>query len=129
MGFNYGMQGKTSQQQAIVRQREREEELRKKERVKQNKIICKPLDRTGDFEAVTFEQGVRTLLELQISRTAIANEPCGLDEEKIHVWIEEVGFKYVEKNQQFEKVLITTVDVENGKLKTDWDKLTRVEQK
>lgn len=129
MRYNYGMHNKTPEQKAIVRQREQEEERRRQEREKQDKVICKPVKRTADFEAVTFEQGVRTLLELRISRTAIVNKPCGLDEEKIHVWLEEVGSKYVVKNQQFETVLIASVDVENGKLKTDWDKLTRVEQK
>ncbi|RHW38717.1 hypothetical protein D1B33_07540 [Lysinibacillus yapensis] len=126
MGFNYSMQGKTPQQQAIVRKREEEDERRKQERDKQNKIVCKPAEQEMDYRAVVFEQGVRTLLELRVSGTAVANQPCGLDEETIYQWLEKVGSKHVEKNQQFERVLIASVDVENGKMKTEWSKLTRV---
>lgn len=128
MGFNYSMQGKSPQQQAIVRKQEQEEERRKLERKKQNKIVCKPVVPAMDYRAVTFEQGVRTLLELRVSGTAVANKPCGLDEETIHQWLEEIGFQYIKKDQNFETVLINYKDVENGELKTPWDKLTRIQQ-
>lgn len=129
MSFNFGTKHLTGQQQAIIRQREKNDELLKKENKKQNEITCKPVKSNGDYRAVVFEQGVRTLLELRVSGTAVVNQPCGLDEETIFQWLEKIGSNYVEKNQQFERVLIASVDVENGKLKTDWNKLTRVSDK
>jgi len=128
MGYNFGMQGKSSQQQAIVRQREREEELRKKERIRQNEISCKAIERTGQYYVVTFSKGVQPILELRLSTTAIANQPCGLDSEKTHQWLEAAGMKYAEQTKSFETVLITANDVVEGKLVTEWKNLNRISE-
>jgi len=126
MGYNYGMQGKTSQQQAIVRLREKEDELRKRESKRQKEITCKPIKSNGDYRAVSFEQGVRTLLELRVSGSAIANGTSKLDEKTIDAWLEKIGSRYVKANQPFESVLITSSDVVNSELVTDWKDLKRV---
>lgn len=126
MGFNYGTRHLSGQQQAIIKQREKKDEILKQESEKQDEIICRPIKNNGDYKAVIFEQGDKIILELRVSGTAINNQPCGLDEKTIHHWLEEVGFVNIKKEQQSEKVLITSGDVENGKLKTDWKNLNRV---
>lgn len=128
MGYNYGMHGKSSQQQAIVRQREREEKLRKQERERQNEITCKPIMGAGSYEAVTFSKGVNPILELRVSDIALANEPCGLDRDIIHQWLESNGMKFVKDVMSFEIVLIKASDVVVGKLVTEWKNLNRIKQ-
>ena len=63
MSFNHRTSHLSGQQQAIIRQREKNDEIRKQESKKQNDIICKPIESNGDYRAVVFEQGVRKLLE------------------------------------------------------------------
>lgn len=126
MSFNFGTRHLTGQQQAIIRQREKEDEIRKQESKKQKEIICKSIKSNGDYRAVVFEQGVKTLLELRISGTAIVNGQSKLDEKTIDGWLERIGKQHVEPNQAFETVLIISSDVVNAELVTDWKNLKRV---
>lgn len=126
MGYNYKMHDKNSQQQAIVRQREREDELRKKESDNKNKISCKVIERTGNFEAVLFTIDLQPILELRVNESTIANQSCGLSEEIIHEWIENVGKGFIKKTKIFETVLITSKDVVNSELVTEWANLNRI---
>ena len=128
MGYNYGMQGKTSQQQAIVRQREREEELRKKEAAKQNEISCKAIQQAGDYKVVSFSKGIHPVLELRVTGSAIANQPCGIERVEIHQWLETTGMQYAKQTKSFEIVLITSKDVVDGKLITEWKNLNKVNE-
>ena len=125
MSFNHGTSHLSGQQQAIIRQREKNDEIRKQESKKQNDIICKPIESNGDYRAVVFEQGVRKLLELRVSGSAIANGTSKLDEKTIVEWLERIGSQHVKLNQPFETVLIISSDVVNGELVTDWKNLKK----
>ena len=44
MSFNHGTSHLSGQQKAIIRQREKNDEIREQESKKQNGIICKPIE-------------------------------------------------------------------------------------
>lgn len=132
MGFRFDMQGKSPQAQAIVRKRDKEEELRKNERERikreseQNKVTFKEGHKNGDYEVVVFEKGQTPILELRVSGTAIANEPCGLDRESIHEWLGSIGETYAKQSEAYETVMISSNDVVNKKIVTEWNNLKRI---
>lgn len=132
MGYRYDMQGKSSQAQAIVRKRDREEELRKSERERiekeseQSKVTFKEGHKNGDYEVVVFEKGQTPILELRVTGTAIANEPCGLDRDSIHEWLGNIGETYAKQSKSFETVVISSNDIVNKKIVTEWNNLKRV---
>jgi hypothetical protein len=123
MGFRYDMRNKSPQQQAIVRQRDRADELVKEEKSKE--ITCTPIQRTGDFEAVYFSKGSTKILELRISHTAMVNAPCNLKGVKIHDWLCKTGKSFINNVKDFEILMITSYDVQDQKLMTNWKNLRR----
>jgi len=132
LGFRFDMQGKSPQAQAIVRKRDKEEELRKSERERiereseQNKVTFKEGHKNGDYEVVVFEKGQTPILELRVSCTTIANEPCGLDRDSIHEWLGSIGEIYAKQSKSYEIVMIAANDVVNKKVVTEWSNLKRV---
>ncbi|MFJ8517067.1 hypothetical protein [Lysinibacillus xylanilyticus] len=132
MGYRFDMQNKSTQAQAIVRKRDREEELKKseKERIEreseQNKVTFKEGHKNGDYEVVVFEKGQTPILELRVSGTAIANEPCGLDGDSIHEWLGSIGENHAKQSKSYEIVMISSTDVVNKKIVTEWNNLKRI---
>jgi hypothetical protein len=124
MGYRYDMQNKSAQAQAIVRQREKADELAKKHKTEE--IKCNPSTRNGDYESVMFTKGTSNILELRISGTAIVTENTKLSEVDIHKWLCSVGSSFVDQVKSYETILITSNDVQDQKLVTSWKKLNRV---
>lgn len=132
MSFRYDMQNKTPQQQEIVRRRDAEDKKRteeyerKQKELAGNSITWLPVkDVGGDYKAVWFTKGNRDLLELRISRTAIVVDQSGLRDRDIYEWLGEVGKGYAESLTNFEVIIITSNDVRDQKLITDWKNLKR----
>lgn len=127
MGFRYDMQNKSSQSQAIVRQRDKEEQRREEERRKKQaeEVKCESIKNNGDYQSVIFTKNNNRLLELRISGTAIVNGPCGLIDEDITKWLCNTGMKFVEEVKAFEILMITSYDVIDKKLITNWDSLRK----
>lgn len=125
MGYRFDMRDKSPQQQAIVKQRDKEEELRNQ---KAEEIKCSSIKRTGDFEAVYFSKGNTKILELRVSHTAMVNEPCKLKEVKIHDWLCKTGRSFINNVKEFEILMITSYDVQDQKLITDWKNLRKEQQ-
>ncbi|MFK9115984.1 hypothetical protein ABEI56_24690 [Peribacillus castrilensis] len=123
MGFRYDMRDKTGQQQAIVRTRDEEEKRR--EQARKDEIKCSPSPRTADFEGVLFTRKDKPLLELRVSGTAMVNGPCNLKEVKIHDWLCKTGRSFIGQVKEFEILTITSYDVLDQKLITDWKNLRR----
>lgn len=128
MGFRHDMKDKGPQARAIVRQRDRADELleKKPEKViEKMKIECVPSPRLGDYEGVFFKRDEEVLFELRVSGTAIVNGPCELKDIDIHKWLCNTGKKFateVEKNETF---TILAADVTRQTLMTDWTNLRR----
>lgn len=79
----------------------------------------------GDFKGIYLKKDGITLLELRVSGTAIANGPCNLQEVDIYKWLYETGLEHIEKVKSFEIVTISSYDIIDQKLITDWDSLKR----
>lgn len=134
MDFRYDMRGKSTQAQAIVRQRDNEKEHRNREREriqreseKKAKVIFNVGQKNGDYEVVVFEREQAPILELRVSGSAIANEPCGLDINSIHEWLGDIGENYADQCKSYEIILITSKDVLNQKLIANWGDLERID--
>lgn len=123
MGFRYDMRDKTGQQQAIVRARDAEEKRR--EQAREDEIKCSPSPRTADFEGVFFTKKDVPLLELRVSGTALVNGPCNLKDVKIHDWLCRTGRTFIEQVKEYEILTITSYDVLDKKLITNWKNLRR----
>ncbi|MCW1837360.1 hypothetical protein [Bacillus xiamenensis] len=80
MGFRYDLRHLDPQRRVIVTKKDQEEK-------KRNEVIP-PL---GDYEGVYFVKNGLSLFELRISKTAIVNEPCKLNEINITNWLCKVG--------------------------------------
>ncbi|MFJ5750107.1 hypothetical protein ACIP97_16240 [Peribacillus frigoritolerans] len=123
MGFRYDMKDKTGQQQAIVRARDEAEKRREQEN--SDEIKCSPSPRTADFEGVYFTKNNIPLLELRVSGTAMVNGSCNLKKVKIHDWLCKTGRSFIGQVKEFEVLTITSYDVLDKKLITDWKNLRR----
>ncbi|KAB2337644.1 hypothetical protein F7731_08600 [Cytobacillus depressus] len=130
MGFRYDMQNKSTQAQAVVRQRDREEKIREEEYKKKNveEIKCNRTVKNGDYEAVLFTKGNKNLLELRVSGSAIQNGPCGLIDEEITNWLCKTGSSFINQVKTFETLIITSNDVVNKELITSWKNLRKETQ-
>ncbi|MED1122410.1 hypothetical protein [Bacillus atrophaeus] len=78
MGYRYDMRSYSSQQQAIVRQRD-EAEKRRREEAERQKVKCERTPRNGNYEGVHFTKNGEYLLELRVSGTALVNVPCKVE--------------------------------------------------
>lgn len=131
MGFRYDMRDKTPQQQAIVRKRDESDKILRKQNTfpkpdwVSSNINGFKAERKGDYEAVIFRKNNINLLELRVSDTAIANNPCGLDKKYIHEWLWETGIKQVNKIGKPLVLTITSYDVVNGELITNLENLKK----
>lgn len=129
MGFRYDMRGKDSQIQAIVRKKDEEERRREEEyRKKKNKVRCNVVPNNGAYHAVQFTRDNKRILELRISIAAIFNEPCGLKDQDVAVWLCQTGKSFIDEVKSFETLVITSLDVINKELITNWKNLKREEQ-
>jgi hypothetical protein len=117
--FRYDMQGKTSQQQEIVRQKDKREKMKKQE----PKIHCGKVERTGDYEAVLIYINNTPRLKLKVSGTAIVNKPCGLKGLDIHDWLCKTGKSIIKDIKEYKVLLITSYDVVDTKLNKKWSHL------
>lgn len=66
-----------------------------------------------------------SLFELRISKTAIVNAPCKLNEINITNWLCKVGKQHIDKVKDFEIINISSEDVVNQKLISEWSSLIR----
>lgn len=128
MSFRYGMRDKSPQAQAIVRQRDKEDELLKQSQKEKTEIECKPSPRKADYEGVFFLKDDRIILELRVSGLAITNGPCNLKNINIHEWLCRTGRSFVSDVKEFEIIQIDSVDVLDQKLVSDWRSLKRVKE-
>ncbi|WP_245705282.1 hypothetical protein [Alteribacillus persepolensis] len=133
MGFRFDMQNKSSQQQAIVRKRDeadkrRREESQKKKDGSRQELKWEVSPRLSDYEGIFVKDGEKYLFELRVSRTTLFNEPCGLNEKNVHDWLFEVSNAFAEEVKEYKIFCITSSDVRDGELTTDWKNL-RVETK
>ncbi|WP_144533535.1 hypothetical protein [Bacillus pumilus] len=91
-----------------------------------NEIQYEKSPRFSDYEGVYFKKDGVPLLELRVSGTALVNAPCNLQEVKdIYKWLYETGLEHIEKVKSFEIVTITSYDIIDQKLITDWESLRR----
>lgn len=124
MGFRYDLKHLDSQQRALVAKRDQEEKLRQEE-IKRNQIECEKIPPSGDYEGIYLVKNGLRLLELRISKTAIVNEPCKLNEVNITNWLCKVGKQHIDKVKDFEIITISSSDVVDQKLINEWDYLIR----
>ncbi|MFP8642077.1 hypothetical protein ACLHWY_11065 [Priestia aryabhattai] len=145
MSYRYDMSGKNSQQQAIVRARDEEDRRREEERKKREKektIIPKPdfisnskgvvaykLPKNGDYEAISFYKDNDSILELRLSGTAIMNKPCGLTGIDVSNWLWETGLKFIKEAKEFSILTITSNDVKEQELITEWSNIRKEQKK
>jgi len=135
----YRGSGKFSPQQLhIMDQKKKSDKLREKEAPKLNENAVKSdwskgkikgykLPKSGDFEAISFYNNEKLILELRVSGTAIVNQPCGLKEKNIHEWLWNSGIEFIKEVKEPHTLMITSYDVVNGVLTTDWKNLRREE--
>ncbi|TYS66356.1 hypothetical protein FZD47_02395 [Bacillus infantis] len=130
MGFRHDMKNAPPQQRAIVNQRDKEdrrrEEERKQSKAEKERIDCIVNPRVADYESVTFVRDNRHLFELRVSGSAIANGPAKLNRATIHEWLCETGRSYIDQVKDYEIVMISSYDVQNRKLVTEWKSLRRI---
>lgn len=126
MGYRYDMRNYSQQQQAIVREREKQDEILKNESKKKEKEIeCYPVKNVPDYQGVQFSKNNIKILEIRVSDTAIVNGPCNLKDVDIHKWLCKTGREFIDQVIKFEILTITSYDVENQKLITNWKNLRR----
>ncbi|MGG3642023.1 hypothetical protein ABES38_11705 [Bacillus gobiensis] len=126
MAFRHDMRGYTSQQQAIVRNRDKQDEiLRNQSKKKENEIECQPIENNGPYASVLFTKNSKSILQLRVSDTAMKNEPCKLKHVDIHKWLCKIGREFIDQVEKFEILMITSHDVKDQKLITNWKNLRR----
>lgn len=63
------------------------------------------------------------LLQLKITLTAVVSQGSKLHPDTIHKWLFLNGIRFAEKVDEFKTLIITSKDVIDGKLITDWTQL------
>ncbi|MDM5306326.1 hypothetical protein [Peribacillus frigoritolerans] len=136
----YRGSGKFSPQQLhIIDQKKKNDKLREKEepKIKVNDIKTEwsngeikgyKLPKTADFEAVSFYKDEKFTLELRVSGTAIANQPCGLSDKNVHEWLWKTGLEFVNELKAPQKLLIVSDEINNGALIIDWKDIRKCEE-
>ncbi|KPU59553.1 hypothetical protein [Bacillus wiedmannii] len=93
----------------------------------ENLTVCE-YPRLGDYDAISFSKGEELILVLGVSGTAQVAADCGLKGLDIQRWLLETGSVFVNEISEMKKLMITSNDVLNGKLNTDWSKLKEMEE-
>jgi hypothetical protein len=124
MGHRYDMQGRDPQVQAIVRKRDAEDKRREEESKKlQEKVDCREVpNHGGDYQSVCFTKGNEKLLELRISNTAVK-----IIDEDVQTWLRKTGREFINEVKSFEIIMITSENIINKRLQTNWKNLKRIE--
>ncbi|MGE7308075.1 hypothetical protein ACQKJG_30185 [Priestia megaterium] len=75
-------------------------------------VILAKKENTGNF-----------LLELKITHIAVVSPASRLNLDTIHSWLYLTGLRFVKKVDKFKTLTITSKDVVDGQLITDWTEL------
>lgn len=138
MSYRYDMGGKTPQQKAIVRARDEEDRRREQKKTiipkpdfisKSKDVVAYKLPKSGDYEAISFYKDNNSVLELRLSGTAIVNKPCGLTDVDIYSWLWETGLKFIKEVKEFSILTITSHDVKDKELITEWSNIRKEKKK
>lgn len=65
------------------------------------------------------------LLQLKITYATVLNQGSKLHPDTIHQWLFLNGMRFAEKVDKFKTIIITSKDVRDGKLITDWTQLQK----
>lgn len=134
MGFRYDMQGKSPQQQAIVRKQD-EAEKKKLEAAKQkksdefqSKLSYEIAPNKAAYHGILVKDKENNLFELRVTIATLFNEQSGISEVNIYEWLFETGKAFATEVREYQVLTISSVDVLNKKLVTNWKKLKREEE-
>ena len=118
MSFNYETRKKSTETRQILEQEEHFKTINKQ---------SKSFGRLGDHERVIFKRDKNEILDLRISGTAIENESCGLKGLDIQEWLYEIGIQFLDEITEYTTLMIASTDVVDGRLRTSWQELTRIQ--
>lgn len=135
MTFRYDMQGKSPQQQEIVRKNDEAEnksnEAREKKKVEefQNGLTYEVAKPFAAYQGILIKNDKQDVLTLGITIATLFNEQSGLNENNINDWLFEVGKSFAHEIKDYKVLVISAADVMDKKLITSWKNLQRIEEK
>ncbi|MEB4861294.1 hypothetical protein P8830_28685, partial [Priestia megaterium] len=92
-------------------------------------VVAYKLPKNGDYEAISFYKDNDSILELRLSGTAIMNKPCGLTGIDVSNWLWETGLKFIKEAKEFSILTITSNDVKEKELITEWSNIRKEQKK
>ncbi|MCC5802247.1 hypothetical protein [Rossellomorea vietnamensis] len=119
------MQGKSRQQQEIVRQRDKADRRVKEasEKTKQENnttsksdLSWEPAPRFGQYQGIFIKNSTKYLFEIRVTYSAIVNGPCGLKDIDINEWLFKIAKSFAGEVKEYKIFTIASSDVRDKEL-------------
>jgi hypothetical protein len=128
MSYRYDMQGKSRQQQAIVRQRDEADRkakiaYEKKKQENKSHLSWEPAPRLAQYQGIFIKKSEKYLFEIRVTDTAKVNGPCGLKDTDINEWLFKIAESFAEEVKEYKIFTITSSDVRERELTVNWKSL------